>query len=452
MTVMPKAKKITGRIFLLVVLFLFFSCNSRIQFVCAQSAEEKTAQTIQLQSELEAIEREIATYENQLSSVTSEKNTLNKKISESKLQQAKISAQIKQTNLNIKGLEERVSEIQQAIAERQKKIAAGEEDMAGMVRLIEKNDHHSVLITIVKHSTIGGFFDEIRRYRQTIASLQAAVIEMREDKAELEKTEQQLSAEMEDHGNFIAIANLQNQKLSDNLFERKNLLQKTKEQESEYQALLSDRKKRASEIKSRIYELLGISQAVTFGQAVSIAAWAEKETGVRTAFLLAILTQESNLGKNVGTCNRSNDPPEKSWKSIMKPDRDIEPFKTITAELGMDPNITPVSCPMRDSKGNRIGWGGAMGPAQFIPSTWIGYRDKITAITGTSANPWDIRDAFLGAAILLKANGAGSKDGEWAAAMRYFSGSTNARYRFYGDNVVALAEKYQQDINDLNYN
>jgi hypothetical protein len=41
-------------------------------------------------------------------------------------------------------------------------------------------------------------------------------------------------------------------------------------------------------------------------------------------------------------------------------------------------------------------------------------------------------------------------NGEWAAAMRYFSGSTNLQFRFYGDNVVILAEKYQADIDQLN--
>ena len=174
-------------------------------------------------------------------------------------------------------------------------------------------------------------------------------------------------------------------------------------------------------------------------------------TGVRSAFLLAILTQESNLGKNVGTCNRSGDPPEKSWKVIMKPERDQEPFKKITNELSMNIDTTPVSCPMKDKNGNQVGWGGAMGPAQFIPSTWMGYKNKVTAITGKStANPWDIRDAFLAAAIKLKGDGADGTDaGDWKAAMRYFSGSTNVKYRFYGDNVMATTKQYLQDIADL---
>ncbi|MEK7213464.1 MAG: hypothetical protein AAB678_03460, partial [Patescibacteria group bacterium] len=145
------------------------------------------------------------------------------------------------------------------------------------------------------------------------------------------------------------------------------------------------------------------------------------------------------------------DPPEKSWKVVMKPTRDQEPFKIITAELGLDIDTTPVSCPMRDKNGNQVGWGGAMGPAQFIPSTWMGWRGKVAALTGkATANPWDIRDAFLASALKLKSNGANDGgNGEWKAAMIYFSGSTNTRYRFYGDNVLATAKKYQADIDEL---
>ena len=90
-----------------------------------------------------------------------------------------------------------------------------------------------------------------------------------------------------------------------------------------------------------------------------------------------------------------------------------------------------------------------MGPAQFIPSTWLGYKNRVSAITGKTADPWDIRDAFLAAAIKLAADGGTSEGGEWAAAMRYFSGTTNTAYRFYGDNVVAQTAKYESDINQL---
>jgi len=160
------------------------------------------------------------------------------------------------------------------------------------------------------------------------------------------------------------------------------------------------------------------------------------------------------LGRNVGTCNRLGDPSTKSWKAVMKPTRDQQPFLEITKSLGMDPDVTPVSCPMFKN-GEQIGWGGAMGPAQFIPSTWMGYKDKVSELTGSSqANPWDIRDAFAAAAIKLGNDGAsaGTRQGEWNAAMRYFSGSTNPAYSFYGDGVMAKADGYQDDIDQLNNN
>ncbi|MFA5230282.1 MAG: hypothetical protein WC422_02525 [Candidatus Paceibacterota bacterium] len=69
--------------------------------------------------------------------------------------------------------------------------------------------------------------------------------------------------------------------------------------------------------------------------------------------LLAILTQETNLGQNVGTCNRPTDPPNKSYTVIMNP-KDHDYFLQITKELGMNPTATPVSCPMYQ-QGKQVG-------------------------------------------------------------------------------------------------
>ena len=104
-------------------------------------------------------------------------------------------------------------------------------------------------------------------------------------------------------------------------------------------------------------------------------------TGVRPAFLMAILKQESNLGKNTGTahyidaytCNGKHDVNDDYIQS------QIQEFLSITESLGRDPETTLVSaCP-------GYGTGGAMGPAQFMPLTWKGYVDDVTEITGHAA-------------------------------------------------------------------
>ena len=119
------------------------------------------------------------------------------------------------------------------------------------------------------------------------------------------------------------------------------------------------------------------------------------------------------------------------------------------AELGLNPDDMPVS------KKPWYGWGGAMGPAQFIPSTWILYKSRIAKVAGENPpNPWNPRTAFIATALLMKDNGAdaGTRYSERLAALRYFAGwknATNPAYAFYGDGVMSLTDKFQRQIDIL---
>src|ERR1700741_5248621 len=97
-------------------------------------------------------------------------------------------------------------------------------------------------------------------------------------------------------------------------------------------------------------------------------------------------------------------------------------FMRITGDLGLNPDTQKVS------REPSYGCGGAMGPAQFIPSTWVAYIGDVTRLTGRPlGNPWNPQDAFTAAAIKLAGGGASSKTraGEIAAAKAYIGGSPN---------------------------
>ncbi len=430
------------------ILTILFTCL--IFAKLAMAAPDPNIQE-QLEKELQAIETQIGQLEEQLSATKGEKKTLTNKINQLKKEQTRLQLQIKATNIKLNELDKKITVTVKAIESNQDKITRLKTDLAKLIRLLHQKDQDLLLLRIFMEGGISQAFTEANNYQKLSESINSLVQETKKTQKELNDKQIAYEEQQDDARELLSIAKIQQNSLGGKLDEQAQLLQATKGLETTYQNLLKDSKKKAAEIRNRIYELLGGGTQINFGQAVTIAQAASKQTGVPAAFLLAILTQESNLGKNVGTCNRPGDPPEKSWKEIMKPDRDQEPFITITKDLGRDPDVTPVSCPMRGKNGKRIGWGGAMGPAQFIPSTWVGYKEKVSAITGKSpADPWDIRDAFMAAALLLKNNGAdNTKDGQWKAAMRYFSGSTNKRYRFYGDNVLILTAKYEQDIKDL---
>lgn len=417
-------------------------------FVYAQTGEEKAAARQQLEAELKAIEQQIQAYEQELKVIKGEKNTLQNKIRQLRNKQAALNLQIQATNLKISDLEKKINLTLDDIKQQELLISSMRRQLSEYIRLMYQRDSFPVYYTFLLGGKLSDMMVDLEAYVQVSEGLQVLMDELRTTKSQLEAQAVVLSDQQEDNKNLLSLSVLQQQSLVSSVNEQNSILKQTQGRESEYQKQITVSKQRVAEIRGRIYQLLGVSQNITFGAAVEIATWVSGQTGVRAAFLLAVLTQESNLGKNVGTCNRPGDPPEKGWRVIMKPTRDQEPFLAITKELGMNPDETPVSCPMRNKDGSQLGWGGAMGPAQFIPSTWLGYKARIEAFTGKSpANPWDIRDAFVAAAILLKANGAdGTRDGEWKAAMRYFSGGTNPAYSFYGNSVLELADGYADDI------
>lgn len=402
-----------------------------------------------LQQQLQDIENQITQYQQQLKGVQGQKNTLQNKIKLLQNQQKSLLLQIKATTLQLADLAMQQAATEASIGENLAKQQQLRQQMAQAVRLIDENDRYPLVYTVAAQGNLSDALDRVQNYADVSASLGGLLDQAKQVSDQLSQQDQALISQQDQAKNLLSVQSLQQQQLSDSVGQQSTLLRQTRGQEAAYQATLSNTQQQANEIRGRLYQMLGVTTQVTFGEAAKIAQWASAQTGVRPAFLLAVLTQESNLGKNVGTCNRPGDPAAKSYKAVMNPTRDIPPFLQITAALGMNPDIAPVSCPMRDSKGNQVGWGGAMGPAQFIPSTWTGYQGKIASLTGKAANPWDIRDAFLAAALKLAADGGTAQSGEWAAAMKYFSGSTNSKYTFYGDSVTATAAQYQNDLNQL---
>ena len=403
-----------------------------------------------LEDELKNLEEQISQYEGDITKTQQEKKTLQNQISILKKKIAKLDLQIQQSNVMIKDLSFQINDTEASIGKTSLKIEDSKEKLSYILRTIYEEDQKSLIEILLSEPEISDFFDNLVALESLSTKNQELLENIKSLKSYLESQKQSLDEEKDDLEKILEIQLLQKQESQTTKKEQESILEKTKGKESEYQKLLTETQKKAQEIRARIFELIGVPKAPTFGEAYEIAKYAEALTGVRPAFLLAILTQESNIGRNVGQCYLVNTKTGegiriqtgKKAPKTMSPTRDVPYFLSITQELGRDPFNTPVSCPME------YGWGGAMGPAQFIPSTWMRYRDRVKAITGKAADPWDIKDAFLAAALYLSDYGAGAKtrDAEWKAAMIYFSGTVNTKYRFYGDSVLNLASQYEDDI------
>jgi membrane-bound lytic murein transglycosylase B len=399
--------------------------SSDIAQACADYAAENQV-LAKLQSQLTA----------QKSKSGSLQKNVNVLVSQITATQSKISGEIGTINT----LSLQIGQKQKAIGDLNSQLGRENASMSELVTRTDDLDQKGAAYVLLSATSISNFYQDFDDFFSIKQELYATLTYVKQIKTSTQTQEQQLQNQQ-----FQAL-DAKNALLS----EKNQLASSSTSAEQQVSALVSDQQKKVAAIQSKLFSFAGgNTSAIPFSQAYAYATTASNTTGVSASFILAILTQESSLGRNVGTCNRAGDPPSKSYLNVMNP-RDQPAFLQITSALGLNPNTTPVSCPIGTG-----GWGGAMGPAQFIPSTWLLIAPQVASALGESAsNPWSARDAIMASAIYLKNRGAGNdQSSQRNAACKYYSGRScdgkSPPNSFYGNSVMALTRNIQADIDYL---
>jgi len=461
-----------NKILFFLSLFLcipFLAAAEDLAALCQQiSSSQNSCQELSAADCRATLEKCAAYYDQQSAEIAKDitktqqqKNTLQTQVASLKKKVQSLEYAINQGTLMVKDLTIQITDTQTSIDKTVVKIEDSQTQIAHILRSIYEEDKKPSFVILLE-GNLSDFFGNI----SYLENLNGKVSNLLENTQSLQVyLENQRIKQEGERGQLqktIQIQSLQKKENEENKKQQEVYLKLT---EAQYQQQVKDKAdtdKKAAAIKSRIFELIGVSGNNTpnFGQAVSIAKYVQSVTGVRAALVLAILTQESNLGKNVGQCYLKNTTTGDGVKiktgafspKTMSPRRDIPVFmdliKSLNESQGLarDPFATPVSCVIYYNK-VPYGWGGAMGPSQFIPDTWVnlGYGKKVTSITGKVADPWDIDDAFLATGLLLKDNGA--KTDEFNAAMKYYCGNSCTNYdKFYARSVISIANQYEADI------
>lgn len=407
------------------------------------------------QSDKDYCRNELSDIENQLADLLSKQKEQQKQTGTLKGDVDYLTSQINALKVKIKARALIIAQLKVDITEKVNKIESlsekinrEHESLAQLLRNTNEFDEETIVHLILSDESVSNFYSDIESYTSIKQAVKRSVDIIRGVKTETEVAKKDLEKKRNAETDAkIELENAQ-KKVAQSEAEKKQLLALSKQKEQEYQKLAAEKKARADKIRAALFALRD-TKAIPFGTALQYAKEAQNKTGVRPAFLLAIITQETNLGANVGTCNRPDDPPSKNWKNVMKPDRDQAPFERITSVLGLNPYSMPVSCPWNG------GWGGAMGPSQFIPSTWELYANKIVNALGISGmpNPWEPRHAFFASAIYLGELGAdnGGYTAERTAALKYYAGNNwnKKSNAFYGNSVMKKAKEIQADIDLL---
>ncbi len=437
------------RVFLLLILLSLVIAPVQSLFALTQEEQEQ-----QWREELAQTEAEIANWQKVLDSTKANTKSLQQEAAtlNAKINQAK--ALIKKKNIAIAQLEQDIKQKNTHIKTLEEKIQAGHESLAQLIRKTNEIDNYSLPEVMLGNENISDFFSDIDTFRSVNRSLEDLFVTIRATKYQTEKEKSVLDQQKDKEADTKAAAEVQQKQVQADEKEKQYLISVSKTNEKTYSQVISDRQKKAADIRAKLFKLAGGSNPIEFGDALALAQSASSKTGVSPAFVMAILTQESNLGSNVGKCYLTNTATgagantagTKTFTNVMKAPRDTVPFLEIVNKLGYNPAKTVVSCPIAGV----AGYGGAMGPAQFIASTWKIFESRLSNTLNRIPNPWNAEDAFLASAMYLGDLGAsaGTYSSEIKAACKYYgSGGSSCSY---GKSVMGLKNSIQADIDYLN--
>ncbi len=401
------------------------------------------AERAALESQLSQLEGQINQYQGQIVSYEAQGNTLSNQIGILNDKIASLNLQIRATTLTIQQLDMQIADTQSQITATQASIVNKKAAMAALMQNLYEDDQISLLEMFLQHPRLSDFWDETQGIALLQNNLRQTVQQITDLQTQLQGQEAQFQASKADAASAQVYQQSQAADVVSTKSQKAQLLAATKGQESKYKTLLVQTQATAAQIRNRIFQLLGGGQ-LTFGQAYQYAQLASNATGIDPAFILAILDRESALGQNVGQCN---------YRTAMSPSN--QPiFLQITASLNLNPDEMMVSCPNADGV-----YGGAMGPAQFEPSTWELYASAVGNITGSNPpSPWNDADAFVATALYLKDGMTGCQaiysatlSQERCTAAKYYAGSRWQNYLWtYGEAVVEQAQSFASDIKTLN--
>ena len=400
-------------------------------------------------------------YEEDIERTEQEKQSLANQIATLENRMDQLDRQIQQSEMRIRNLGVEIQNTKESIRRMNARIEESKDHLGEILKTVNREDRKTILEILIQEEDLSGFFNQITALESLSTESQTILEEIREVRNSLETEEQRLARERQETQRQVELQSIQKEESRQARQEHAHLYNMT---EQEYQKQVEQKEfieERVQEILNRRLTLFGVDEedSPSLERAIEIVEWVEGKTGVRAGFVLSIIMQESALGRNVGQCYLRDTGSGASinrrtgqlYQRGIHEGRDLGDFLTITSRFNRDPLETPISCyiPMCYSgstghittnvsmnsnglpncPGGYVPWGfgGAMGPAQFIPDTWESVRGAVKSRLGREPNPWGIEDSFLASGVYLSQLGGTTAHGELNAAARYY-GAANIGY------------------------
>ena len=325
-----------------------------------------------LQAQYDELQKEIVVQQQIIKDTQAKKDTLQGDVTILNAQIKAAQAQINAKNITIKQLSAQIVKKNVVIGQLSNRITRGQEALASILRQTQMIDDYSIVSIAFGSENVSEFFSDLDAFTSIKTDLKNRFADIRSAKAQTESEKADLALKQNQTADAKYIVETKKKQISSDKTQKQQLLAITANQEVEYKKVLAERQAKAAAIRAALFPLRDAAP-IQFADALNFAKEAQAKTGVRPAFILAVLTQESNLGANVGQCYLTNNSTGAGvgkntgtvFTKVMSPTRDVPPFIDLGLRLGFDPHSQAGSGPLMSAGG----WGGAIGPGPVLPTT-----------------------------------------------------------------------------------
>ncbi|MDE0243560.1 MAG: peptidoglycan-binding protein [Candidatus Kaiserbacteria bacterium] len=350
----------------------YIEADTSMEAKCAEILADETTRPGELKREMEKcqeyMEHRVKVGEEKLNQQQADRLNTEQEI-------AVIDKEINRVLSNIQTIDDIIGDLGEEIIDKETAVEGlGEkvEDrklfLTTLFRNLNETEQRGFVSLLLSNTTLSSYFFEENEYRSLRKVTEESVNDINGLRHRIAASIEELREKKDEQGRIRQHQEVSAQRVQEKREEKDQVLKGQIAEENDTKEYLEEYRERAAKIRNRLFDLFG-GGAISFEQALTYANEVHAATGIRPAFLLGVIKHESDLGKNVGTGTYQKD---------MHPTRDQPLFPKIVKLLGYDdPNE------LRVSARPGFGWGGAMGPAQFIPSTWVCYGGMVNRETGT---------------------------------------------------------------------
>lgn len=221
----------------------------------AQSATDLQKEIDVHNAQIAELQKEIAAYQQELNKIGKQKNTLQSTINKLSLEAKQLASQIKITQTKIANANLEIERLSFSIGDKEKKIAANQGAIGKALRSLAEGDREPLIAQLITADSLGDAWQAADQTIQFNEALRDAIIDLKTAKIELSNNRDQVSAEKT---KLVALNNeLSNQKraVDANAATQRQLLAQTKNQESNYQKLLREKKAAQQSFEAELIKL-----------------------------------------------------------------------------------------------------------------------------------------------------------------------------------------------------